>query len=256
MSSDTCKKLKFIGCQIIRREAYHLAARSANYVEVEVLPKGLHDLDTAEMVATVQRTIDGVDSDEGFEAILLGYARCNDGLVGIVARDIPLVIPRAHDCITLFFGSRGAYKEHFDAFPGTYYMTTGWSEVGGEDEFGQPASVGGGVMAQLGLNESYQEMVEKYGKDNADFIRETLGDWKKNYSKMLYLEMGVCDEGPYIEHARQLAEERDWQFELRPGDWTILEKLFSGHWDDDFLVVEPGRRIVARNDERILDVGD
>ena len=73
---------------------------------------------------------------------------------------------------------------------------------------------------------------------------------------MLYLEMGVCDEGPYIQQAKDLAAERDWQFELRTGDWTLLAKLFDGQWDEDFLIVQPGRRIVARNDEDVIDVAD
>jgi hypothetical protein len=29
--------------------------------------------------------------------------------------------------------------------------------------------------------------------------------------------------------------------------------MFLGQWDEDFLVVQPGQTIVARNDERILD---
>jgi hypothetical protein len=32
----------------------------------------------------------------------------------------------------------------------------------------------------------------------------------------------------------------------------LLSRLFNGPWDDDFLVVPPGGRIVARNDEMIL----
>ena len=256
MSEQESKKLKFIGCEIIRREACYLAARSPHRVYVELLVKGLHDLETPEMLAELQRAVDSVDPPDAFDAVILGYARCNDGLVGLTARDIPLVIPRAHDCITFFFGSREAYKEHFDAFPGTYYMTTGWTECGSDGELTRPANDSKGVMAKLGLTDSYEQMVEKYGKDNADFIRQTLGDWKKNYSKMLYMEMGICDEGAYIEHARRLADERDWRFELRKGDWTLLEKLFYGQWDDDFVIVDPGRSVAARNDEKILDVSN
>ena len=45
-----------------------------------------------------------------------------------------------------------------------------------------------------------------------------------------------------------------WQFVERDGDWSILRKLFEGRWDADFLIVPPGHKIVARNDEEILDV--
>src|SRR5208283_2681137 len=116
------RKLKFIGCEIIYREACWLAATSPALVDVEFLHKGLHDLETPDMVARVQAAIDVVDPYAGYEAVLLGYARCNDGLVGITARDVPLVVPRGHDCITFFFGSRAAYRSYFDANPGTYYL--------------------------------------------------------------------------------------------------------------------------------------
>jgi hypothetical protein len=251
----TAKKLKFIGCEIIYREACWLAARSANRVDVEFLRKGLHDLVREDMTSKIQAAIDAVSPQDNYDAILLGYARCNDGLAGIRARALPLIVPRAHDCITLFFGSREDYKAYFDAHPGTYYMTTGWCERNsGEGDYAMPAYGRQGVMAKLGLTDSYEQMVAKYGKDNADFIIESLGDWRKHYDRFLYLQMGVCDESAHIERTRQEAAKRQWQFELRPGRLRLLEKLFEGPWDDEFVVVPPGSAIVARNDERILDV--
>jgi len=249
------RKFKFIGCEIVYREACHLAAICPNRVDVEFLHKGLHDLETADMVAKVQAAIAAVEGDAGYEAILLGYARCNDGVVGIRARDIPLVVPRAHDCITLFFGSRQRYREYFDAHPGTYYMTTGWAERNqfGQGDYATPAYGQTGVSGKLGLAQSYEKLVEQYGEDNAKYVKEMLGDWTKSYSRFLYLSMGVCDEGDFIDQTRQEAAERNWQFELRQGDLSLLERLFLGQWDDDFVIVQPGQVLVARNDERILD---
>jgi hypothetical protein len=247
------RRRKFIGCEIIYREACYLAATGRAMVDVEFLAKGLHNLETPDMVAAVQQRIDAVDA-EVYEAVLLGYARCNDGLVGVRARALPLVIPRAHDCITLFFGSRGAYREYFDTRPGTYYYTSGWSERNDSPvRQDQPAYGKRGVMAKLGLSESYEEMVAKYGKDNADYILQSLGDWRKNYTNLLYLEMGVCDEAAFIAEARRRAEQEHWRFEKRQGSWRLLKKLFEGDWDDDFVVVPPGGRIAARNDEQILE---
>lgn len=252
------RKFKFLGCEIIYREACYLAATSRHCVDLEFLKKGLHDLETPDMNARIQAHIDAVDPQEGYEAILLGYARCNDGLAGIVAREIPLVIPRAHDCITLFFGSRQAYQTYFNEHPGTYYMTTGWSERNNsqEGQLARPAYGAEGVMGKLGLTDSYEEMVAKYGEENAKFIQETLGDWMQNYSHMLYLEMGVCEESDFVEKARAVAEQRGWQFEKQQGKLGLLKRLFEGDWDDDFLVVPPGKKLIARNDQRILDLAD
>jgi hypothetical protein len=256
------RKLKFIGCEVLYREVCWLAATSGVQVDVEFLRKGLHDLQTGDMVSRIQAAVDAVDPAAGYEAILLGYARCSDGLVGVTARSVPIVIPRAHDCITLFFGSRAAYREYFDAHPGTYYLTTGWSErnfgwsgdgTGDLTAYGRPAYGVQGVMGKLGMTETYEEMVEKYGQESADFLQATLGDWMKNYDRFLYLRMGVCDETPHLARAREDAAERGWKLEVRDGDLGLLRKLVNGPWDEDFVVVPPGGRIVARDDERVLD---
>lgn len=255
MTSESAeRRWKFLGCEIFFREACALAARCERVVDVEFLRKGLHDLETADMVATVQKHIDAVDA-ELYDAVLLGYARCNDGLVGIAARDLPLVLPRAHDCITAFFGSRQAYQEYFDEHPGTYFLTTGWAERNREFDGNMVQSAYGmeGVMAKLGLTESYEELLARHGKENADYIIETLGGWERAYSRLCYLEMGACEEGPFLDSARQRAAEKGWTFEHRRGDWTLLEKLFGGQWEEEFLIVQPGQTVVARNDASILD---
>ncbi|MHC4563476.1 MAG: DUF1638 domain-containing protein [Planctomycetota bacterium] len=252
------KKLKFVGCEIAHREIYHLAAISPHLVDVEFLQKGLHDLETADMLTKLQAAVDAVDRTRGYEAVVLGYGRCNDGLVGLRARDIPLVIPKAHDCITFFFGSRAAYRAYFDAHPGTYYMTSGWAERDdaeeGENGYTRPAYGQTGVMAKLGLTDSYEDLVAKYGEENAAFIAESTGQWTSNYSRYLYLKMGVCPEDDYIERTRRQAAENGWDFELRDGDLSLLRKLLFGHWDDDMLIVRPGQEIVPRNDEDVLGV--
>ena len=249
---------RFIGCHVLYREALYLAATSRNRVLVEFLEKGLHDLQTQAMVDHIQGVVDAASQDAyAYDAILLGYARCNDGLVGVTARDVPLVIPKAHDCITLFFGSRGAYQTYFDEHPGTYYETSGWMEhadTQGEDGHynSRPAYGQEGVMASLGLTDSYEELVEKHGQENADYIIETLGGWEKAYSRLLYLTMGITDESACIAQGQQRCEQNHWQFEQREGSLTLLEKLFEGDWDDDFVIVQPGQTIVARNNEEVL----
>jgi len=254
--ADRRRKFKFIGCEVLYREACHLAATGRHQVDVEFCLKGLHDLPRGDMLAKLQSVIDAVPESARYEAILLGYARCNDGLAGLTARSIPLVIPRAHDCITFFFGSRGAYQTYFDEHPGTYYMTTGWSErnrFGDGAGYQTPAYGKTGVMAKLGLTESYEAMVARYGKENADFIVQSIGDWTRNYTGMLYLRMGVCDEDRHVDAAREQAAKSNWTFECRPGDWSLLERLFAAQWNDDFVIVPPGSRLVARNDATILD---
>ena len=49
------------------------------------------------------------------------------------------------------------------------------------------------------------------------------------------------DAVPYrLAAGQQFAREKGWTFEIRPGDWTLLRKLFEARWDDDVFA-----RVVA-----------
>jgi hypothetical protein len=211
--------------------------------------KGLHDVQTQQMQSQLQGEIDALAATGSYTGILLGYARCNDGVAGLEAPGIPLVLPRAHDCITFFFGSRQAYQQYFDTHPGTYFHSSGWLERG---DGANPDD--DNIMQRMGFNDDYEQLVAKYGKDNADYIRQSLGDTRSNYKRLCYLQMNVADEQELISRSREQARDNGWEFELRQGNLSLLQKLLWGPWDQDVLVVPPGKRIVARNDQRVVDI--
>ena len=136
-------RLRIVACEIFFRELCHLAARSPRKVDVEFLPKGLHDQGGGVMRERLQAAIDATDPGK-HDAVALAYGLCNNGLVGLEARALPLVLLRAHDCITAFLGSRARYARYFDERPGTYFETTGWLERGVDGgPYGLPSQTGG-----------------------------------------------------------------------------------------------------------------
>jgi len=241
--------LKLISCEIFCRELCAALARSPHRLDVEFLPKGLHDMESAEMRRRVQAVIDGADP-AGYDAVLLGYGLCNNGLAGVQARRAPLILPRVHDCIALFLGSRHRYREYFDAHPGTYFLTSGWIERGESSGGLEDLS----VQQQLGMNLTLQELAEQYGEENAQYLYETLCQGTRNYSRFAWIPMGIEPPGMEAE-ARARAEDRGWEFERVPGDMTLLEKLVNGEWEEaDFLRVEPGHEIRPAYSEEIVRV--
>ena len=106
-------RLRVVACEIFFREICHLAARSPNKVDVEFLPKGLHDQGGSTMRERLQAAIDATDPEK-HDAVALAYGLCNNGLVGLEARGLPLVLMRAHDCVTAFLGSRARYARTFE----------------------------------------------------------------------------------------------------------------------------------------------
>jgi len=243
-------RLKLIACEILFRELCAAASRSPNRVDLEFLPKGLHDLGQAGMSSRLEDVLGRVD-ESVYDAVIFGYGLCSNGLVGLTARTIPLVFPRAHDCITLFLGSKERYLDYFQSHRGTYFKTSGWIERGKDLEQLAPQS----IQHRSGMTLSYEELVAKYGEDNAKFLYEQLSNMTRNYRRLTFIEMGVEPDDRFERETRRLAAEQGWEFENLRGDMTLIRQLVDGPWDEDrFLVVQPGSRVAASFDDQIITV--
>lgn len=239
-------KLKCLGCEVLARPIYSCAALSPHVVDVELLPRGLHN-QPADLRARLQDLVNTI-GEQDYDAILLAYGLCGQGTAGLVAPLVPLVIPRAHDCITLFLGSRQRYNEQFENNPGTYWYTQDYMER--NDGSGASLALGSGTEEQL--QDVYQEYVLKYGKDNADYLMEVMGAWQKHYQRAVYIDLGLRDNAATEDQARQEAVRRGWTFERLAGDLVLIRKLLFGEWQEDFLVLPPGQQIVMSCDESVI----
>ena len=241
--------LKVISCEVAFREICACAARSVNHSDLDFLSQGYHDNPTVGL-ERIQERIDAIEP-ERFDAVLIGYGLCNNMLVGLSCAHTPLVIPRAHDCITFFLGSKECYQEFFLSHPGTYYFTAGWLEHrqrGGE----RPERRQG---AELGGQQTYEEMVQQYGEDNARFLADMMGNWTQHYDRGVFIDFDFTAHLPAKEQARQLCLQRGWNFEVVCGDLSLLQNWLDGVWAaEDFLVVQPGDQVTPSYGEDIIQI--
>ncbi len=245
----TQRTLKLISCDVFYREMCHAVSQSPHRVDLAFLPKGLHDMKSADMRARIQAAVDAVDC-RAYEAILLGYGLCNNGLNGVRAPAIPLVLPRAHDCITLFFGNRCRYRRYFDQAPGTFFKTSGWIERGkAGEEFNQLS-----LDPVAGMQDSYEDLVDTYGEDNAEYLYDTLvRNREQHYTRMTFIEMGIEPDDRFERMTRERAAEKGWAFDKVKGDLTLFQRLVNAAWnDEDFLTVPPGHVIRATYDDTVV----
>jgi len=157
-----------------------------------------------------------------------------------------VVVPRAHDCMTLFFGSKERYKEFFDTHPGCYFKTSGWIERIGDN-------TDQGFSEESGLKYNREELIEKYGQEDAEYIIEQMTAHKKQYKQFAYIAMGVEPDDRFEKAAREEAAREGLAFERVEGDMGLIRKLVDGPWaEDEFLVLERGERVVQKWDEGII----
>ncbi len=229
-----------IGCKVFYREICYCVAQSPHTVDIHFLPQGLHNYGRKGLQEAIDRIRADIEETH-YDAILLGYGLCNNSVVGMRAGNIPLVIPRAHDCITLFMGSKEKYLDHFQNHTGTYYLTSGWLErTHDRDEINKL-----GLKTKDPMGGSYEELVEKYGEQNATMIYETLTS-TTHYRQISYIEMGIEPDDQFEKRARNKAAEKDWTFQKIQGDLRLFQGLINGDWDEnEFLIVHPGQQIAA-----------
>ena len=246
------KRLQLIACKVVQREAYFCAARSRNIVDIVLMPQGLHD-EPDRLRREVQKMLERTQDIQGrpYDASLLGYGLCSNGVVGLGA-EIPIVVPRAHDCITLLLGSKERYARLFAEHPGTYWFSSGWLECrekrGARVEPRQNSGLGPTYRG-----DDFSALVAKYGEDNARYLAEFMSHWEDHYTRGALIEFPFDGPLGLRDRAREICAEKGWQFVTVPGDLGLLRAGLDGDWTDDrFLRLEPGLAVRPCYDERIV----
>jgi hypothetical protein len=230
-------RLKLIGCDVLLRELCLLIADSPHTFDLEFTEKDSHN-HSDNLRKIIQDKIDGC-ADKNYDAILLAYGICGNSTVGLEARDIPLVIPRAHDCCTLFLGSKEVFQEHFQENPSQPFSSPGYMERSDtmlHDGFGS--------LEDMENDPVYKEYIEKYGEENAKYIYETMYGHKGRYAKLIYIEIPETANPVCAEQCRKKAEDSQLEFVTLKGSIDLLRNLINGNWrEEDFLIVKPGHRL-------------
>lgn len=242
-------RIKCIGCDALARMIYLSAAHSPHLVDISLLKLGLHR-QPADLQVRLQKEIDACTAQD-YDAVVMVYGLCGRATAGITARDIPVVIPRAHDCITMFLGSRAIYNEQHEQYPGTYWYSLDYIERGSLD--GTLTALGAdGVDSTWNIESEYEKYVVKYGKDNADYLMEAMGAWRSHYNRAALIDLGIGDNRAVEVKARDEAARRGWTFERIAGNIVLVRRLLDGDWNEDYLILKPGQRLDMSYDDNII----
>lgn len=243
------ERFRLVACAVFTRELCAFVASSPRVVDPEFLELAAHE-QSYRLRALVQDAVDRAEG-RGYAAVLLGYGLCGNSLVDVRARSIPLVVPRAHDCCTILLGSRAAFHAEFGE-----ELSASWSSCGyferSADYMRRSES---GRSAGFGL--SMEEMIEKYGEENAAYLWETLHPPVDERTRR-FIELRETEPLGRSAKIRADAEREGREFRLIRGDSRLLKALIDGPWnEDEFLVVPPGAAIQPVYDyERVIAARD
>jgi hypothetical protein len=206
-----------LACNVMETEIRSL---KDDLVDVRFLDYGLHNV-PEKMSEAIQNEIDCAIETGDYEAIILGYGLCSNGIVGVKARHIPLVVPRVHDCISLFLGSVKKYRTEVAACPGTFYLTPGWIEKGDT-----PIS-------------KYTSYCRNYNEETAKWI---LHEEMKNYTRILFIHTNSGNlKGHYREIAHKNAAFLNVSCQELHGSSKFFRRLVHGPWNAArFLILQDG----------------
>lgn len=207
---------KIIACQVVIEELLPLLPEGT---DCETLDLGLH-VNPDKLRTTLQEKIDASSKEKG--TILLGYGLCSRAVVGLHSEKCSLVVPCVDDCIGIFLGSREAYLKQLRAEPGTYYLTKGWIEAG-DNLFGD-----------------HNRMMERYGPERAEALIKRM---LQNYTRLVFINTGKYKVEHYRKYSERTASRYGLRFQEILGATALVEKMVSGPWDEDFVVIPPGQTI-------------
>lgn len=244
-------RLKFICCSVLTRMACQVVANSKNIVDLQFVPLNQH-VEPEKLQANLQAIIDTVDQDtEEYDAIIMGFGLCGNSTEGLKSSRYKIVIPRAHDCCTIFMGSVDAFLERFRG-----HLSAAWSSHGyieRDDEICRRTD----APNSLGTDMPFDEMVEKYGLDNAKMIYESLHPLQLD-EPHIYIKMAPFDDygcfDLYKSKIEADQEMREYQKEIDTptGSMSLITKLVDGDWDKEFYIVQPGEMIEPSYDLELV----
>lgn len=214
-------KVKIISCQIFEIYINELLTNhSPNYdFDIEYFEIDQHNA-PKKFNTVLQARINEIT---GYDLIVLIYGICGNSTSYIKAKNIPIVIPRVHDCATILLGSKKRYKEVFGHRP-----SQGWSCISYDN-----SSSHDGMFS---TNNTYLELLEKYGEDNALYLFETLYPKSKD---TIYISLDLEGDVERISNSDNN--------EIVRGSYQYLLNIFN-HDFTDLQLIKPGEEITPLYD--------
>lgn len=244
-------RIHILACRVFTREISALIGGCENDIDVTWLPQGMHDTPVIlhdyleKQLEELYRMIEKKSMKRVPDYIVLGYGLCSKSIVGLTAKEIPIVAPRVEDCIGLFLGSQDRYLDYFTRYKGTYWLNSRW------------------VSDCPDVDDDYEEKLraeyeEQYDDDEemVDYLMDVHRDSIRNYCNVGYIRTDTYDDRDEQLQAQRFAKRNGLKYFEVEGSDSLFRKIVQADFDEkNFLIVPPGHSIAFTNGpERIVAV--
>lgn len=203
-------RYRIIACRVFEKELAGLLGRNHGH-ELLFLEFGYHRRPRA-----LQERLQELSARPGdMDAILFLYGYCG-GTMNLRAGNVPIVIPRCHDCFDIMLGP-AQRRALFDEEPGTYFLSEGW------------------LRHDRTPSERILELARKYSRDGRPETGEMINRLYAGYRRTVLVRTGAETDESRL-RARRICQDLPWKYEERDGGLVHMNKMISGAWDDDFVV--------------------
>jgi Protein of unknown function (DUF1638). len=210
-------KNKIIACEVMKQEI--LSMGLIKDVEFEFVSMDFH-LYPKKLKVELQNII---DKSTGYNKIILAFGLCGGASNGLKANDSSLVIPKVHDCISIFLCNGNKCVCDFKKERGTFYLSSGW------------------MITEKSILSDHKRVLEKYGEKKAFSILKRMYD---DYKKVLFIKTSPSSEDGVIAQSKEIAKLLDVKHEIIEGKTDFIEKIVKGPWDDkNFIKIAPGETL-------------
>lgn len=236
---STLPTVALVYCEVFREEIAIASAGATHIRERIEFEIGLHD-HPPKMRVCLQEVIDKLEARNDITAVLLAYGLCGHGTAGLRARRHSLVLPRAHDCISVFLGGADIHAARQSACPGCHYYTCGWNR----------ARRVPGPERTAALREEY---ARRFDEETVDFLLDQERELWSHYDTAAFIDTGTANTETEAAYTRKCAQSLGWRYEEIAGDRSFLHQLLWGPWDNGrFIQVAPGRQVAVRTDGSVM----
>ncbi|GFN22365.1 DUF1638 domain-containing protein [Thermanaeromonas sp. C210] len=206
-----------VACQTISDEVKKVLKEEQIDYPVLWIESGLHN----HPERLRERLTDAISRLDNVDTIILAFGYCGNSLLGLSAPEAQMVIPRVDDCISLLLGSVERRLE-LTRGAGTYFLTRGW------------------LVYENNIMREYERCVAKYGEERASRIMHAI---MKHYRRLTLIDTGAFPLNEYVDISSAFARRMGLEYEIVPGSLVYIRKLLCGPWNDDFVVLPPGRPV-------------